>query len=118
MEKSIRKILLRLGRPDAILGITFVTDRKIAGLNRRYLKRKGPTDVLSFPMETEKLLGDIVISIDTAKKEARAEKKTLRLQCLVLAIHGLLHLLGYDHQKHKDWLCMKKKEGELLSLVK
>lgn len=109
---------MHLGLPDAVLGIRLVTDRAMAVLNRKHLKMTGPTDVLSFPMEDKKLLGDIVISLDTAGRQARAAGQTLQNRCLVLVIHGLLHLLGYDHVRDQDWIKMKSKEEELASLLK
>lgn len=117
LEKRIKKILRHLNRPKAVLGITFVTDRFIARLNQSYLKKKGSTDVLSFPMDSGNLLGDVVVSVDTAKKAARRKGKSLRDEYLFLIIHGILHLLGYDHVKHKDWVRMRKKEEELWKLV-
>lgn len=63
------------------------------------------------------LLGDIVVSLDTAKRQAVKAKKSLRDEIIFLIIHGLLHLIGYDHVKEKDWKKMDKKEKELLRLV-
>jgi len=99
------------------LGITFVTDPAIAVLNKKYLHKKGATDVLSFPLNSKKCLGDIVISFDTLRKEARRLKKSSREHAVFLMIHGILHLLGYDHVKVKDWKKMRKKEEELLKII-
>lgn len=94
-----------------------MTNKKIAHLNYLYLKKKGPTDVLSFPIYHSLLLGDIVVATDIAKKQARQKKISLRAQCLFLIIHGLLHLLGYDHLRLKDYKVMKKKEKKLWQVI-
>lgn len=117
-EKRVLKILKTLGQANKILSITFVTDRFMARLNKRYLKKKGPTNVLSFPMNSHScLLGDVLISLDTAKRQAKQKKVGLHDLCLFLAIHGILHLLGYDHQKTKDWILMRKKEIQLSKML-
>ncbi|MDO8518629.1 MAG: rRNA maturation RNase YbeY [Deltaproteobacteria bacterium] len=118
LETGTRKILRHLGLRNKILGITLVTDRAIASLNFKHLKKKGPTDVLSFPMEEEKLLGDIVISLDTAGRQARALGISIKTRSLTLIIHGLLHLLGYDHVKEGDFQKMSAKETELKTLLR
>lgn len=89
-----------------------MTDRKIAGLNRRYRARKKATDVLSFPMMNE-LLGDIFVSLDTAHRQAIADGVAIRVRCLVLIIHGLLHLVGYDHHTKKEWEIMHEREKSI-----
>lgn len=63
------------------------------------------------------LLGDIVISLDTARRQAIDAGRPLREEILFLIIHGILHLLGYDHVRRKDWVRMRKKEEELWQLV-
>lgn len=80
-------------------------DRRIAALNRRFLGREGPTNVMAFPMQegrfaglNPKLLGDLVISVETAHREARAAGLALDERATQLLVHGLLHLHGYDHE--------------------
>jgi probable rRNA maturation factor len=68
-------------------------------LNRRYRRRNYATDVLSFPSDTPGLLGDVVIASGVAARQARAAGHSLRTELRVLALHGLLHLLGYDHER-------------------
>lgn len=91
-------------------------------LNETYRKRTGPTNVISFPMRSEsipvihpEMLGDIVVSTETALREAHEEGIGLEEKIDRLLIHGLLHLLGYDHEKPKDARVMFKKEKELLT---
>lgn len=94
-----------------------MTNKKIAHLNRLYLKKNGPTDVLSFPIDHSLLLGDIIVATDIAKKQAKQKKISLRDQSLFLIIHGLLHLLGYDHIRLKDYRVMKNKEEKLWKVI-
>ncbi len=108
------------------LSILFTDDSHIQDLNRRYLDREGPTNVLAFPMSGDSepdvdsgMLGDIVISLDTAIRES--EKYNERLERIIcrLLIHGILHLLSYDHERSpEDERIMIKEEKRLLSLVK
>jgi probable rRNA maturation factor len=74
-------------------------DRRVRALNARYRGKDKPTDVLSFPGDGgEAGLGDIVISVETAARNARALGRTLPQELDVLALHGFLHVLGYDHE--------------------
>lgn len=89
------------------LSIVFCDDDFIQKLNHEYLGQNQPTDVLSFPMEDEfdseiLLLGDVVISMETASRQAQKIKHSIGLEVAFLLIHGVLHLLGYDHQKSKN----------------
>jgi len=84
--------------------IVFVSDRAMAQLNQRWRGKRGTTDVLSFPAAQDKFekaeglnLGDIVISIEQAARQARENKLTLNTEISQLILHGLLHLCGYDH---------------------
>jgi len=86
------------------LGVNIVNDKEITELNERYVKKKGTTDVLSFPLEKEKgpdeviRLGDIVINIQQAKRQAEEKKVELEKELEFLLEHGLLHLLGFHHK--------------------
>ena len=78
-----------------------VSDARVRALNRRYRRKNSATDVLSFPAEEGGLtpyLGDVVIAAGVARRQARAAGHALRTELRVLALHGLLHLLGYDHE--------------------
>jgi probable rRNA maturation factor len=94
------------------VGVAIVADRRVRDLNRRYLGRDYPTDVLSFPdmepngpgadpqpLTPHSYLGDIVIARGIAKRQARDAGHSERTELRVLALHGLLHLLGYDHER-------------------
>lgn len=113
LEKKVKKVLRLLKLKEGELGITFVTDRFISRLNSKYLRKKKATDVLSFPVTSKPLMGDIVISLDTASRQARQNGLSTRARVFFLVIHGLLHLLGYDHVKEADWKKMRRMEEKL-----
>jgi rRNA maturation RNase YbeY len=98
-----------------------VKDLTIHSLNRRYRGKDKPTDVLSFPLTDElypELLGDVVISVDTATRQARRRGHSLREELQILLIHGILHLLGYDHEvSRSEAIRMHRKERETLRLL-
>ena len=79
--------------------IAVVTDRRIRELNRQYRQKNVPTDVLSFPADEPGQLGDIVIALGVARSQASFARHSLSIEFRVLALHGLLHLLGYDHER-------------------
>jgi len=97
----------------------------MAELNARYLGKEGPTNVLAFPMSegTEsgigsEMLGDVVISLDRAVYESQSDGRTLEETIYRLLIHGILHLLDFDHEKStKEARRMQKEEERLLALV-
>ena len=111
--------------PDGELSILIVDDPEIARLNKTYLGRSGPTNVIAFPMQegpfgqiNPNLLGDVVISLDTAAREAQDAAVPLESRLDELLIHGILHLLGFDHEKTSEQAkAMKIKEEQLLELL-
>ena len=125
IQKTARVILNALDFPDGELSILIVDDQQIADLNLTYLNRKGPTNVIAFPMRegqfneiTPNLLGDVVISIDTAQQEAEAAGISLGNRFNQLLIHGILHLLGYDHeQTTAEAARMEEKSNSLLAML-
>lgn len=82
--------------------ILLTGDDEIADMNATFRGRKGPTNVLSFPSDDPDYLGDIAIALGVVKREALAQGKSLAAHAAHLAAHGMLHLLGYDHQKTRD----------------
>jgi probable rRNA maturation factor len=114
----------------AEVSMILTDDQKMAVLNERYRGVAGTTDVLSFPMmdgdddlvdldglQDEFLLGDIVISVPRALEQAREYGHSLAREMLFLAVHGMLHLLGYDHQLKADAARMRSKEKKVLKMV-
>ena len=113
-----------MGLPDAELSILLTNDAAISELNRRYLGKEGPTNVLAFPMsgghhpEGKLMLGDVVVSVETALEESRQAGEPLERTVFRLLVHGLLHLLGHDHEKsRKEAQRMRKEEQRLLGLI-
>jgi probable rRNA maturation factor len=98
-----------------------VTDREIRDLNRQYRGKDKPTDVLSFPLADAlcpHLLGDVIISIETATRQAQRRGHALLEELQTLLIHGILHLLGYDHEiSRREALRMRRKEQELKAVL-
>jgi probable rRNA maturation factor len=126
IKKKARVILEALGCPEGELSILIVGDHEMAELNRRYLARSGPTNVIAFAMHegpfghiSPNLLGDVVISLDTAGREAQKASITTEVRFDQLLIHGILHLFGFDHEHtSEDAETMRKKEKELLKLLR
>jgi len=114
-----------LGYPDAQLSVLVVSDDQIAELNETYLNHTGPTNVISFPMQegpfaeiTPGLLGDVVISADTANREAVDAGMDMIERFNQLLIHGILHLVGYDHvNSEKEAAVMERKSNELIEII-
>jgi probable rRNA maturation factor len=86
-------------RASGALTIAIVPDVRVRALNRRFLRKDYATDVLSFPAGEPDDLGDVVIAAGVARRQAREAGHPLRTELRVLALHGLLHLLGYDHER-------------------
>ena len=79
--------------------VAVVPDRRIRELNRQYRGKDSATDVLSFPADEPGQLGDIVVALGVARRQAKSARHSLSSEFRVLALHGLLHLLGYDHER-------------------
>ncbi|KPJ59243.1 MAG: hypothetical protein AMS15_07105 [Planctomycetes bacterium DG_23] len=118
LRKLLSEVLQQEGKKQARLSVALVDDKTIATLNQRYLGRRGATDVLAFPFNLGpggKDLGEIVISVETARSVARSRKKSIQKEIFLYALHGLLHLLGYDHNTTSEAREMRKKEIEALA---
>lgn len=106
----IEPMLAELTPESTSLGLRFVSDREMRRVNRTYRQKDAPTDVLSFPGEQEDLLpgipteeagrhlGDILISIPTARRQAAENGHDIERELRVLLLHGVLHCMGYDHE--------------------
>ena len=107
----------------AELSISLVGDAAIMKLNRDYRKKNKPTDVLAFAMEegaavpsakgARRMLGDVIVSIDTARRQAAERKRSLLAEVTMLLAHGILHLIGYDHRNDEEERVMVAKTREL-----
>lgn len=106
----------------AELSVILTGDRAMRSLNRRWRGQDKPTNVLSFPAPwralargAPRLLGDIVIAYETAAAEARTQRKPFDHHLAHLAVHGFLHLLGYDHESHAQAEAMERRERRILA---
>jgi probable rRNA maturation factor len=102
------------------IAIVLTDDSAMRLLNRDWRGIDAPTNVLSFPARREGgrvHLGDIVLAFETIEREARAERKLFAHHVAHLAVHGFLHLLGYDHKRDKDASAMEKAERKILRLL-
>lgn len=95
-EKLIKKIVLKEKRKGKI-DLSFVDDKTIRGLNKKFRRKDKPTDVLSFSYDGDKILGDVIISRATAERNAEKFGAAYKAEVKRLVIHGALHVLGYDH---------------------
>ena len=109
IRKKAQTILNALDSPDTELSILVVGDPEIEELNRRYLNRPEPTNVIAFPMKEEgfseitpQLLGDVVISIQTAQQEAKQAGIRVETRFDQLLVHGILHLFGFVHEENEN----------------
>ncbi|KAA0888987.1 MULTISPECIES: rRNA maturation RNase YbeY [Oryzomonas] len=128
LRKVAERILSALACSDETeLSVSIVGDRAIRIINREYLAKDRPTNVISFSLQEGEYagiaphaLGDVVISADTAAREAEeGEMETFDRICFLL-LHGILHLRGYDHERsgEAEAARMEKKESELFNLLK
>jgi probable rRNA maturation factor len=106
------------------VSLTLTDNAELQLLNKKYRGVDAPTDVLSFPMLEEGeeknsyvLLGDVVISVEKAIEQAKEYGHSLQRELAYLTVHGILHLLGYDHLEEKDKSKMRSREEEILSLL-
>ncbi|RMD45558.1 MAG: rRNA maturation RNase YbeY [Aquificota bacterium] len=109
VEDIANKILKELNLDNVELSITLTDNETIRNINKKWRGKDRPTDVLSFPLDVDfhigykyKPLGDIVISLPFAKKQAKEIGFSYKEEVLRLLIHGILHLLGYDHEKSEE----------------
>jgi probable rRNA maturation factor len=118
LRVKARAYLVALGRRDAELSILVTGDVGIRRLNRRWRGKDRPTDVLSFPLSDPPglgtLLGDVVISLDTAARRAGEDARAVQRELDRYLAHGLLHLLGFDHERQADAAVMAAREEQLV----
>ena len=128
LERLARAILSDVGEKPAELGIMFVGDHRMRGLNRRYRGKDRTTDVLAFAMRDAfmphalrrmpDMLGDVVISVPTAWRQGKEAGRSLDEELACLLVHGILHLCGYDHERsEKEARRMHRRERMLLRMI-
>ena len=124
LERSARAILADIGETSAELGVLLVGDQRMRGLNRRYRGKDRTTDVLAFAMREgvapqasrhiSAMLGDVVIAVPTAARQAKQGQRSLDEELRVLLIHGILHLCGYDHERSEKEACRMHRRERMI----
>lgn len=132
LKKVARQVLIAENvKPNVEIGLIITGQNTIRELNRIYLEEDAPTDVLSFPLMESDLdrvgfvtppdnilrLGDIIISYPQAKQQAKEHSHTVNKEIAVLIVHGMLHLLGYDHDTPVHKRSMHKREAEIIKII-
>lgn len=116
VEQDAQDLMAAAKLLDCELSLVLCSDAFIAPLNGQWRDKPVATDVLSFPQDDPVVLGDLVISVDTADRQAQERCHGLRDELRILMVHGLLHLLGYDHETGQaDLLEMAEAEGRLMT---
>jgi len=119
LKKLALTVLELVERGNVELSLALIGNAEMQKLNAKYRRMNHPTDVLSFPMEEKllqetRLLGDVIISVEQAAEQARERRRTLDEEMTTLLIHGIVHLLGYDHERSaKDARAMGRVEKKL-----
>ena len=137
-EKLIKKVVEKVLQEEKVIEevdvyITLTNNEEIHKINKEYRKVDRPTDVLSFPMyereeiyqlkqdsennEVEKILGDIIISVEKVKEQAEEYGHSFERELAYLVTHGCLHLLGYDHMMEEEQKVMRTREEEILGIL-
>jgi probable rRNA maturation factor len=120
---TARRLMQAIGQEESAISLTLIGDAAMQELNKDYRGKDAATDVLSFPLDqgpatdSERLLGDVVISVDTAARQASEYDATLQRELYRLLIHGLLHLLGHDHVLVRERRKMEREERRLATAI-
>ena len=104
---------------DLDLSLVLVDDKTIHGINRQFLEHDYPTDVITFDLRDEGpgSDGEIVVSVETARRESEVRKVTLKSEVLLYCVHGTLHLLGFDDHEPEDRKQMHQRQIEILAQI-
>ena len=134
--RLVEAVLAEVGESSAELGVSFIGDRRMRKLNRRFRRKDRSTDVLAFAMREARAphvsrlrggqLGDVVISVPTALRQARSGRRSVDEEVAALLVHGMLHLCGYDHERseaearrmHRRERMVLHRLGKIPSLVR
>jgi probable rRNA maturation factor len=124
LRRDIIRILRELQIEKIDASIVIVDDKSIRKLNKQYRHKDKSTDVLSFAISegefaefSHGMLGDIVVSLETTRRQAQQKHRTIQEEATFLVIHGLLHLLGYDHQNDRQERTMNRESTRLINLL-
>lgn len=122
VERAVSETLIAHNSEDCEVSVLLTDDPHMTQLNREFREIDAPTDVLAFAMQEGEdnnlanahILGDVVISMETAERQAREETHSLEEEVTFLTVHGVLHLLGYDHQTQNEASIMFEKQDIIL----
>jgi rRNA maturation RNase YbeY len=123
LSRAAESVLASVGESQAELSLELVGDCRMRRLNRRYRKKDRTTDVLAFPMRESHnpcpmLLGDVVISVPTAIRQAKASGRSVGDELAALLVHGVLHLCGYDHERSaREAVRMRRRETAIVKML-
>jgi probable rRNA maturation factor len=123
IEADAERILAELGVPDAELSVLLCDDATIHPLNRDWRGKDRATDVLAFaqregpPIGDASILGDVVISVETAARQAEERGHDVATEVRILLVHGICHLMGYDHEDDGDAEVMEARERQILAVL-
>jgi len=128
LVRLAKLVLAAVGEASSELSVDLIGDRRKRLLNREYRKKDRPTDVLAFPMREalapgasrlmSGILGDVVISVPTARRQAKEGGRSLDEELAWLLVHGVLHLCGYDHERsEREARRMQRRERQILRLL-
>ena len=112
LRQRLARAMHAAGVADRAMTLSLTDDRELRALNEKYAGEDHATDVLSFEQEAP-LLGDVVISVETAARQAKAQKHSLGAELFHLAVHGMVHLMGYDHATKAEERVMFGYEAKL-----
>ena len=118
LRRTAESALSALGRADRDVHVSVVDDPAIRRLNMRYLRRRTTTDVLAFDLHApgpSRLLGEVIVSADTATRQARQARVPVALELDLLVVHGLLHLSGWDDSRPREARLMHERAREILA---
>jgi probable rRNA maturation factor len=127
LRRSLKRLLKKLDRKDCEISVVLIDDDRIRAMNKTYLNRDRTTNVISFPMAESsygnvnpEILGDIIISTETAARDALCGRMDIMDELEFLLIHGLLHLMGYNHENTSAEKAeeMNKRERELFYMLR
>jgi probable rRNA maturation factor len=118
VARSLELILTTLKIKNKDLSITLCSRQHIQKLNRRHRQQNKPTDVLSFPMDDQKILGDVFVCPAIVRMQAARFGNTYVEELLYMIVHGICHLLGHDHATPRQTAAMRSAENRLLAVLK
>jgi probable rRNA maturation factor len=121
LRNHLKKAHELLGKKSALreMSLALVGDRAMSALHERFMQIAGPTDVLTFPLEVDRrgrtISGEVVVDVAEARRRGKSEQVAPKLELLLYALHGMLHLVGYDDRTEREYRTMHLMEDRLLT---